>query len=118
MLPLPVPDDKGRRVILLRSGGYDPQEVKIVDIFKVQMMIADIFIEEDDRGTVAGIVNVLDHSKTTLAHMALFSPSLVKKATTLFQVNMAESTQTLTVSNVKTDLTGINYRDMEWTHVT
>jgi hypothetical protein len=120
MLPLPIPDDKGRRVILLRTGGYDTREVKVVDIFKVQMMISDIMLEEDDRETVAGIVNVVDHSKTTLAHMALFSPSLVKKVTTLFQVNIltiAETTEPPLLSNFKMDLKEICYEDVDWIHL-
>jgi hypothetical protein len=97
MLPLPLPDDKGRRVILTRTGGYDPQEVKIVDVLKVQMMIADVLLEEDDRVAISGTVDVMDHSKATLAHMAQFSPSIAKKASTLLQVNVAESTQPLSL---------------------
>jgi hypothetical protein len=97
MLPLPLPDAEGRRVVLFRSGITIPEEVKIADVFKAQMMVSDIMFEEDDRVIVCGSVNVMDHSHTTLAHMAQFSPSLTKKATTLFQVNMAESTCPLPV---------------------
>lgn len=92
MLPLPVPDDAGRRIILMRTGITDPDKVKIADVFKAQMMVADILLEEDDRISICGTMNVMDHSKATLTHMAQFSPSLTKKASTLFQVKIAEST--------------------------
>ncbi|KDR16730.1 Alpha-tocopherol transfer protein-like, partial [Zootermopsis nevadensis] len=85
MLPLPLPDDAGRRIILMRTGITDPDKVKIADVFKAQMMVADILLEEDDRISICGTMNVMDHSKATLTHMAQFSPSLTKKASTLFQ---------------------------------
>lgn len=84
MLPLPLPDDQGRCVMLMRNGVYPP-ELKITDIIKVNMMISDILLEENDRLVICGSVNVLDHEKNTLAHMVQFSPAVVKKMTTLFQ---------------------------------
>lgn len=90
MLPLPLPDDQGRCVILMRNGVYLPEEVKILDVIKVNMMTSDVLLEENDRMVVCGSVNVMDHANSTLAHMAQFSPSLVKKMTTLFQVKFAE----------------------------
>jgi hypothetical protein len=98
MLPLPIPDEKGRRVILARTGLHAPDELKVADLFKAQMMIADVLLEEDDRVTVCGTVNVMDHSNTSLALVAQFSPSLAKKASTLFQVNTAKSTYSLSVN--------------------
>jgi hypothetical protein len=89
MLPLPLPDDQGRCVMLMRNGVYPP-ELKITDIIKVNMMISDILLEENDRLVICGSVNVLDHEKNTLAHMVQFSPAVVKKMTTLFQVMVAE----------------------------
>lgn len=74
-LPLPQPDDHGRRVILMRIGVHNPDEVKTVDIFKVNMMIMDILLEEDDRSVVCGIVLIIDHLNTTIKHMVQYSPS-------------------------------------------
>jgi hypothetical protein len=76
---------------------YRPEDVTIADLFKTNMMITDVLLEEDDRVSVCGTVNVMDHSNTTLAHMTQFSPSLVKKATTLFQVKIAVQTKTVVI---------------------
>jgi len=73
----------------MRNGVYPP-ESKISDVFKVNMMILDVLFEENDRLIVCGSVNVMDHAKNTMAHMAQFSPALVKKMTTVFQVTLAE----------------------------
>jgi hypothetical protein len=69
----------------MRSAAYPP-EVKITDVFKMNMMMSDLLLEENDRIVICGSVNVMDHTNNTLAHMAQFSPALVKKMTTLFQV--------------------------------
>jgi hypothetical protein len=88
-LPLPEPDDHGRRVILMRIGVHNPDEVRTVDIFKVNMMIMDILLEEDDRSVICGIVLIIDHFNTTLKHMVQYSPSFAKKTITLLQVRMS-----------------------------
>jgi hypothetical protein len=89
MLPLPLPDDQGRTVILMRNGVIPP-DVKMVDVIKTNFMTSDILLEESDRLVICGSVNVLDHDKSTLALMAQMTPSLVKKMTTIFQVTFAE----------------------------
>jgi len=88
MIPLPLPDDKGRCLILMRNGVYPP-ETKIADVIKVNMMTADILLEENDRLVICGSMNVMDHEKNTLAHMIQMTPATVKKMTTLFQVTFA-----------------------------
>jgi hypothetical protein len=87
-LPLPLPDEQGRRVILMRNALYSPERVKFVDVIKTNMMIVDVLLLEDDRAFICGTVNVMDHSKNTLAHMTQMSPFIAKKATTLFQVRI------------------------------
>jgi hypothetical protein len=89
MVPLPLPDEQGRCLILMRNGVYPP-ETKIADVVKVNMMTADILLEENDRMIICGSVNVMDHEKNTLAHMVQMTPSVVKKMTTLFQVTFVE----------------------------
>jgi len=91
MLPLPLPDDQGRCLILMRNGVYPP-ETKIADVIKVNMMTSDILLEENDRMVICGSVNVMDHAKNTLAHMVQMTPATVKKMTTLFQVTFSEPT--------------------------
>jgi hypothetical protein len=67
-----------------------PPDVKIADVIKVNMMTTDIIMEENDRVVICGSVGVMDHEKNTLAHMVQYSPSVVKKMSTLFQVTCAE----------------------------
>jgi hypothetical protein len=83
--------------MLMRNGLHRPEKVAIIDVFKTNMMIADVLLEEDDRITVCGTVNVMDHSKATLAHISQFSPTLAKKGTVLFQVNIGEPTKTVVI---------------------
>lgn len=83
---LPLPKAKGPdepRVILLRSGAYDP-DINPVDIFKSNMMIQDILFEEDDQFIIAGQSMVQDMKGITINHMVHMTPSMVKKAMTCF----------------------------------
>jgi hypothetical protein len=89
MLPLPLPDDHGRFLILMRNGVFPP-ETKFEDVFKANMMILDILFEENDRLVICGTVNVMDHGKSTLAHMVQMTPAIVKKTTTVFEVTFVE----------------------------
>jgi len=89
LLPLPMPDEQGRCLILMRNGVYPP-ETNIADVFKVNMMILDVLFEENDQLVICGSANVMDHAKNTLAHMVQMSPAIVKKITTVFQVTFAE----------------------------
>jgi len=88
MLPLPLPDDQGRCVILARNGMIPP-DVKIVDVIKANFMMSDVLLEENDRLVISGSVNVMDNDKTSLAFMAQMTPAIVKKMTTIFQVTFA-----------------------------
>ena len=89
MLPLPLPDDQGRCLILMRNGVYPP-ETKIADVIKVNMMTSDILLEENDRMVICGSVNVMDHENESLALMVQMTPAIAKKMSTLFQVTFAE----------------------------
>ncbi|KAJ9594065.1 hypothetical protein L9F63_014508 [Diploptera punctata] len=85
ILPLRDTDEKGRRIILLRVGIYNPAEVGILDVFKTSLMIMDILMEEDDQMIINGQINILDLSHATLSHAAQMLPSVVKKAMTTSQ---------------------------------
>ena len=89
MVPLPLPDDQGRSVLLVR-GGAIPPSVKIENVIKANFMMTDILLEENDRLVICGSVNVQDHDKNSMALMTQMTPSLAKKMTTLFQVTFAE----------------------------
>jgi hypothetical protein len=96
-LPLPLPDEQGRRVMLMRNGLHNPDQVSIQSLFKTNMMMLDVMLEEDDRSIVCGTVNVMDSASVSLAHIAQFNPSLVKKMTTLFQVKITEPTKAVVI---------------------
>jgi hypothetical protein len=85
MVPLPLPDDKGRVVILGRMGLH-PSETKVTDLMKVNLMTLDILMEENDRIVICGSANVMDLEKNTLAHMVQMTPAIAKKMSTIFQV--------------------------------
>ena len=87
-MPLPLPDDQGRRVVLMRIGVHNPDRVKVADIFKVNMMIMDVLLEEDDRTVINGAVIIIDHANVTMSHLVQYSPSFAKKTTTLLQVRV------------------------------
>ena len=86
LLPLPEPDDQGRRVILGRQSTKVPDSEYMLNMLKVNLLFIEYLLCNDDRSVVYGTVSVMDHSGTTMAHMKHFSPSLVKKVTTIFQV--------------------------------
>ncbi|KAK8734208.1 hypothetical protein OTU49_006058, partial [Cherax quadricarinatus] len=85
MLPLPGHDHLGRKVILGRWGVYDPQQVSVDDMNRASLMISDILAEEDEQTTITGSVFVGDSEGMTMAHIASFTPSLMKKSMVLWQ---------------------------------
>lgn len=83
--------------MLMRNGLNNPDEVSVQNLFKTNMMMLDVLLEEDDRAIICGSVSVMDSAKVTLAHMVQFNPSLVKKMTTLFQVKITEPTKAVVI---------------------
>ena len=75
-------------MVLMRIGVHNPERVKVADLFKVNMMITDVLLEEDDRAVICGIVFIIDHSNVTMSHLVQYSPSFAKKTTTLLQVGV------------------------------
>jgi phosphopantetheine adenylyltransferase len=88
-VPLPLPDEKGRYVLFGRMGVHPP-ELKVADLMKVNMMMMDILMEENDRIVICGSTNVVDFEKNTMAHMVQMTPAIAKKISTLFEVTFAE----------------------------
>ncbi|XP_058464609.1 retinol-binding protein pinta-like [Malaya genurostris] len=85
-LPLPqteTPD--GPRIVLVRPGVIDPNKYPMQQVFKLQSMIIDIMMKEDDNLCVAGQVAIGDLENATMAHFMQFSPTFMKKMTLLSQ---------------------------------
>lgn len=83
--PLPHPDPKGRKIFLMRVGNYDPAKIKLQDIMKLNYINMDITLREDDRPIICGDVLIMDMRGVTLGHLAQVQPSLLKRASTVYQ---------------------------------
>lgn len=83
LLPLPkTKDSTSPRVVLLRQGF---ENMDIVNVLKINLMIGDILLLEDDNVTICGEHILQDMKLLTLTATKMFSPTLVKKASTCFQ---------------------------------
>ncbi|CAH1778298.1 unnamed protein product [Owenia fusiformis] len=64
--PLPVPDDEGRRIIIIRPGGIKAdQGYKNHDVFKMFHAIMTYFVQLDEATQVNGIVVMDDQTNIT-----------------------------------------------------
>nr|XP_046483453.1 retinol-binding protein pinta-like isoform X1 [Neodiprion pinetum] len=85
-LPLPATKDPSSpRIILLRGGCYDPSKYNFLDIMRVNYMVMDLMLMEDDRSLIAGQQTILDLTGSKFEHVGQFTPATVKKAVTCFQ---------------------------------
>lgn len=79
LLPLPATNGHtGPRIILFRTGAYDPQRFHFRDIFKWSQMILDILFEEDDNTIVCGIHYVTDLQGSSIAGWSQITSDMVK----------------------------------------
>ncbi|KAF4523852.1 hypothetical protein B566_EDAN012553 [Ephemera danica] len=74
-VPLPELDDEGRRVLIGRFGMSDPATYKIEEMFKLNCMMMDYMIREDDPAIVCGSVSVMDMSGMSMGHVTQMSPT-------------------------------------------
>ncbi|CAB3376560.1 Hypothetical predicted protein [Cloeon dipterum] len=72
-------DNEGRKVFMFLGGKDDPDKKMALDIFKVNYMMMDYFLLNDDVGVVKGAVFVSDMSNFKMGHMTQAMPSLMKK---------------------------------------
>lgn len=85
-LPLRRRDCRGRLVVLIRPGAYNPKKHSLGDVFKVGMMALELALEEDETTSVFGIAAVFDLSGVTFGHAMQFPPHVVKKVVHAWQV--------------------------------
>ncbi|XP_068086824.1 retinol-binding protein pinta-like isoform X1 [Anabrus simplex] len=88
LVPLPVLDGQGRRVLLQRMGGYDPAKISVQAIVQSNFLFWDIMMQEDDAGMVKGYVGFSDMKGATVAHAMQFTPSMMRKTMTCFNIHM------------------------------
>ncbi|XP_053684678.1 alpha-tocopherol transfer protein-like [Sabethes cyaneus] len=85
-LPLPYTmGADGPRIVLVRMGCYDPSKYSIVDIMKVCYMITDLLLVNDDISVIAGHMVMVDLRGLSLSALAQFSPTLIKKMTSVIE---------------------------------
>ncbi|KAI4466016.1 alpha-tocopherol transfer protein-related [Holotrichia oblita] len=84
-LPLPntaTPD--GPRILLQRPVP-DPNLIKMEDIFKVNIMLSDIMVYEDDQAMIGGLIIFNDVTGAAMSMLTHMSPSITRKALTYYQ---------------------------------
>lgn len=85
-LPLPVTETPGSpRLFLFRSGAYDAHKFTMQEVMKVNGMIADLLMVDDDNFAIAGQIAVCDLANVTFAHFVQAQPAFMKKMTMLMQ---------------------------------
>ena len=75
----------GPRVVIMRTGIFDPNIYTLEDVIRINIMLSDIMMVKDDNFIVSGAVQVLDLANVTLGHFRQFNLSFVRRVTLLFQ---------------------------------
>ena len=86
-MPLNGYDKHGRRVIILNSSKLNPDKFDLTEQFRASLMINELMMKDcdDDQAQVCGVVIVQDVAEASIGQMKNFSPSIGKKAMTIFQ---------------------------------
>lgn len=66
------------RIMLIRQGAYDPNEISVMDVMKVSYMISDRMMIDDDYTTIAGQTILVDLKGLSFGHIKQQSPTLLK----------------------------------------
>ncbi|KAK9730723.1 CRAL/TRIO domain [Popillia japonica] len=71
--------------MIFRTTVFDPAKHSAIDIFKINLIINDILLYEDDQMVIGGICVVNDMNNMTTSQMMCYSPSVMKKVMTCFE---------------------------------
>ncbi|XP_075167485.1 alpha-tocopherol transfer protein-like [Haematobia irritans] len=77
-LPLPLGED-GPRIVLMRPGNFDPDIISIFDIIKLDVLVHDILMLEDDNCVVSGFIHMVDMAGFTTKQMMQLQPTRMKR---------------------------------------
>jgi len=69
----------GPRVIIIRSGVYDPSQFSMLDTMSLNNMISAMLMMTDDNTVIAGQRYIIDMKNVTMAHLSQMTPATVKK---------------------------------------
>ncbi|KAJ6645543.1 Alpha-tocopherol transfer protein-like [Pseudolycoriella hygida] len=85
-LPLPVTESPGSpRLMLIRPGAFDANKFTIQEVMRVNTMVNDILMIEDDNMVVSGQIGIIDLANVTFAHLVQIQPAFVKKLAMMWQ---------------------------------
>ncbi len=85
-LPLPSTESSGSpRIMLIRPGAFDANKHTIPEVMRVNTMVNDILMIEDDNMVVSGQIGIIDLQNVTFAHLVQIQPAFMKKLTMLWQ---------------------------------
>ena len=73
------------KYLIFRVGQFDPTKISLQTVFKVNLLINDIAVTEDDQLLVAGVNALVDMSGVNMTFMMNMSPGIAKKAMTCYQ---------------------------------
>ncbi|XP_059490533.1 alpha-tocopherol transfer protein-like [Neocloeon triangulifer] len=93
-------DDEGRKVYFCIGGKDDPAKHLTLQVIKVNFMMMDYFIMNDDVSVVKGVVIVNDMSAMKLGHATQFMPSLMKKVSVCSEEGYPFRPQAMHVINI------------------
>lgn len=69
----------------MRPGACDPAKYTMIQVMKVQLMMLDLAMRENDQLMIAGQSVILDLENTGMAHILQMDLPLIKKMTALGQ---------------------------------
>ncbi|XP_059490152.1 uncharacterized protein LOC132205225 [Neocloeon triangulifer] len=73
-------DDEGRQVYLITVGKEEPGEMNMEEFMRLNYVIMDYIMMNDDALVVKGIVSIVDFSNLKFGHMTQMMPSVMKKS--------------------------------------
>ena len=86
--------------MLITPYKIDPSKHSLSDHMRFAFLIMESLLDRLDQSTVTGIVLIQDMSKMTMGHISLFSPTVAKKAMTVWQVQQPVSYTHLTLPTI------------------
>ena len=85
-LPIPGYDTLGRKVVIVRSGCFDPRNHRPEDLEKANFMVMECLAKKEERITIGGLVILFDMKGISMAHMMHKPLHMVKKQLKYIQV--------------------------------
>lgn len=99
ILPTPL-HETGPRILLIRSGSYDPMKYTFTDIMRIAQGCNEILMLEDDYAVINGYTHISDLKNWKKEHFFQMTPSMMKKLTVYSEEAVPLRPQTSHLINV------------------